>query len=481
MAARKKAAKEEPPPEEPLAEEQEENGEDENAEKEDERPKRTLLHLPRGPGRPVVGQVLSFLSEPHLKEDLRQTFSSFGSEGVEVNHRDTHMEFRKTLQQDLQYLDMQTTKRKAEAKRRRETERYLESARLGHQKFLENARLGKQRPPWTYTDAPGFMEPPIYEQGEALTCNRNEFMCGIYSVQHPDYKPPHAECDSQPNVYGTWTPFQTNIRNEMLYEFRDKEWQGTKMSPADKMFKERLDRSIERATQLTKQDALDRTSGVHKKEMMMKTAPEFSCLKKTKAAWHTQQVSTHTYFEEPKHAYTFKARCPNGHEMENLGKAKASGWTCGGIKNHGGCRSGITGQNGPAGIYQYGCKKCNYYLCKNCYDQPGDCYDTSINMYIEQPDRAMSYKKNMITANGSKSFWKPPTKGVLGTTRRLQTAQELLHRNMRGCTGLKPTPSPTRRTMLLKGTGSLSFTHFKDALQEPTFPCFSPCDRSGPP
>mmetsp|Transcript_123469 Transcript_123469/g.195794 ORF Transcript_123469/g.195794 Transcript_123469/m.195794 type:complete len:413 (+) Transcript_123469:82-1320(+) len=412
MATRKKATKEEPPPEEPVAETQDEHAEDENAEKEDERPKRTLLHLPRGPGRPVVGQVLSMLSEPHLKQDLRQTFSSYGSEGLEVSHRSNHAEFRQSLQQELQYLDMQTKKRKAEAKRRRETEKYAESARQGHQKFLENSRLGKQRPPWTYTDAPGFMEPPIYEQGEALTCNRNENMCGIYNVQHPDYKPPHAEFD----VYGGWTPFQTNKRNEMLYEFKDKEWQGTRMSPAEKMFKERLDRSIDRATQLTKQDALDRTSGSHKKDKMMRTADDFSCLKRKAPAWVAQNVSTHTYFEQP-----------------NLDPFK------------------------------------------------GDVYDPSLAMYIEQTDRAMSFKKNIVAPNNSKSFWRPPSQGVSGTCRRLQTAQELRYRNLRGCHGLKPTPSPTKPAMLLKGTGSLSFSHFKDALLEPTFERFSPSDRSGPP
>jgi hypothetical protein len=355
------------------------------------------------------------VSEAHLKEDLRQTFSSFGTDGQEVFQKTSHADFRGSLQQELQYLDMQSKKRRAEAKRRRETERFKADSRRGHEKFMEGQRLGKQRPPWTYTDAPGFLQQPLIEQCEALTCNTNALMCWIYEVQHPDFKPPHHEKD----VYGGWTPFMTNIRNEQLYEFKDKEWQGGKMSPAEKMYKERLDRSVELATQLTKQDALERTSGSKKKEILERTVDAFSCLKKTQAAWKTQQVSTHTYFEPPKYATT--------------------------------------------------------------QEHPGDCYDETIQQYINQPDRATSFKKNMVTASNSKSFWKPPTRGVTGTNRRLTASQELLNRNLRGCTGLKPTPSPTNRTMLLKGTGALSFTHFKDALVEPATKYFSPLDRSGPP
>jgi len=93
----------------------------------------------------------------------------------------------------------------------------------------------------------------------------------------------------------------------------------------------------------------------------------------------------------------------------------------------------------------------------------------------------MNYQKQIIVGNEQKkSFWRCPTNYVTGTNRRQVRAQELLFQNTRGATGLQP-PSPNlKRKILLKGTGFLSFTHFKDALLQP-LQSFSPGDRSEPP
>merc|ERR1719387_3452277 len=108
-----------------------------------------------------------------------------------------------------------------------------------------------------------YFENPLPIDGtESLTCSRNQIMCGIYNVQHPDYNPPHSES----NVHGGWNYHTTNARNEALYEFKDKSYQQTPMSPGELMFKERLDRSIEAMTQNEKQDALNRTNGIYKKQ-----------------------------------------------------------------------------------------------------------------------------------------------------------------------------------------------------------------------
>merc|ERR1719386_662278 len=102
-------------------------------------------------------------------------------------------------------------------------------------------------------------------------------------------------------------------------------------------------------TALIKQDALDKTNGAKKKELLVQNAGEHSCLRRDKPAWTTQAVTNHTYFEPPHNEYTFKPRDPRGHELKLLGPAEVAGWTCGGCKNVGGCKSGFTRGNGPTG------------------------------------------------------------------------------------------------------------------------------------
>jgi hypothetical protein len=379
----KKKAAAPPPVENPPVDEPEEQEEEPPP---PERVKSTLLDLPRGPGRPVVGQVVSSLSESHLRKDLRRTFSD-----SELHPAKAHEKFRQTLQSELKGLVKQTKKRNEEEILRLQTEKFKEDSRLAHLNFLASTRLGTQKLPWTYCDPAGFFEPPLYEQEESKQCDRNQALCGIYNVQHPDFKPPHSEFD----VYGGWTPHMTNIRNETLYEFKDKEWHGTPMSPNEKMIKERLERNILTMTALTKQDALDRTNGAKKKDLMLTRAPKYSSLKREQNPWVAQRVATHTYFETPK------------------------------------------------------------------LSQPLDPYDDALEPYIVQPDRAMSFKKNIIASDpitNPKSFWSCPSGGLTGTNVRQVRSQELLHRNQRGCTDLKPGCGRGNRTMLLKGTGSMSFT-----------------------
>lgn len=243
----------------------------------------------------------------------------------------------------------------------------------------------------------------------------------------------------------------------------------------------RVDRTIEKATVLTQKDSLERTDGFIRKELLVTNAEEHSCLRREKPAWSVAAAPQH--FEPLKHG--LKAQCPRGHELELLGKAETDGWRCNGINDCGTCKSGITGDNGPIGMIKYGCKKCKYDLCKKCYDsyaQPADPY--GLAEYIIQPERAMRFKKNVLASAANslaKSFWRPPKKGLTGTNQRYVQAQELLHRNTRGCLGMKPTAPQTKRPVLFKGRGSGCFTCFKEALQEPTFARVSPADRSGPP
>jgi len=274
--------------------------------------------------------------------------------------------------------------------------------------------MEKQKPAWTYSDGPDFFErPQVYEQGESKICDRNQMLTGIFDVSHPDYKPPHFEM----NVYGGWAPHKKNIRNEELYEFKDKAWQGTPMSPGEHKFKERLQRSIERATAQSHQDALDKTSGWVKKQKLHETIGDHSCLKRTKRPWADQAVTTHTFFQ------TYPAYKPGDNK-----------------------------------------------------------YETGLGPHITEADRGLSYTRNVIAGKDhQKSFWSPPKEPMSGTNRRKVTAQTLLFANTRGATALCP-PSPTvKRKVLLKGTGSLSFTHFKDALVEPPYERFAPTGIGEPP
>merc|ERR1719262_1029691 len=117
----------------------------------------------------------------------------------------------------------------------------------------------------------------------------------------------------------------------------------------------------------------------------------------------------------------------------------------------------------------------------NAY-KPGDhMYETGLAPYIVEPERRLNNQQQIIVGDEQKkSFWKYPGSQLSGTNRRQVKAQELLFTNTRGAGGLRP-PSPNlKRKILLKGTGSLSFTHFKDALIQP-MERFSPGDRSEAP
>jgi hypothetical protein len=274
--------------------------------------------------------------------------------------------------------------------------------------------MEKQKPAWTYTDGPeAFERPLLYEHGPSKICDRNQMLTGIFDVPHPDFRPPHFEC----NTHGGWNYFKTNLRGEENYEFKDKEWQKTPMSPEEVRFKAKLDKSIERMTAESAKDALNNTSGWVKKQNIYSTARDHSCHKRVLKPWTDQAVSTHTFFS------TYPPYKPGDHF-----------------------------------------------------------FHTGVAPFITETDRANSHKRNIINGKDQqKSFWKGPPDNMSGSNRRQVIAQELLFANTRGATGLAPHPPTVKKKVLLRGTGSLSFTSFKDALVEPPFERFSPTDISEPP
>jgi hypothetical protein len=319
----------------------------------------------------------------------------------------------------LSGLAAQTKKRENAAELQVSSEKAKVIMQREHQAFLESTRSGHEKIPFANTDKcvlDFFEKKQLYEKGGSGTCSVNKQLTGIYDVTDPNFKPPHSEA----NIYGGWTYFKTNARNEQLYEFRDKPWQRTPLhrySPKELQYKDKLERSIERITRETKHDALCATTGSIRKQNLNETLGDHSCLKRSKPPWTTQAVTTHEIFA-------------------------------------------------PIAAYK-----------------PGDReYESGMEKYVEHPDRAVSHTTGVIVGDEhKKNFWKSPSSPLSGSNFRQVKAQELLHANTRGCIGLKPSPPTMKRKVLLKGTGSLSFSHFKDALVQPTFVAMSPADRSGPP
>lgn len=413
MAPKGKASVVEVPVEDP-AEEEEPPAEEEPVAKKPyvpvHPPKNPHFYPARGPLKPHMQQVLS---EP----DLRREYLGLphGQSQVHADPAKGHADYRKGLTKLLTGLERQTAKRKHLARKEEESAKYREETRQAHQLFLASNRMEKQKPAWTYTDGPtNFEQPELYEHGPSQTCSRNQMLTGMFDVPHPDFRPPHFEC----NVHGGWNYFDTNLRGETLYEFKDKAWQKTPMSPQELKFQDRLDKSIERMTAQSAQDALNNTQGFVKKQRVFDAAGEHSCLKRGKQPWAEKRQTHHTFFQ-------------------------------------------------------------TYPPYK-----PGDFpYETGIGPFITETDRAFSYKRQIIIGkdNQRKSFWQCPKGQMSGSNRRQVRAQELLFANTRGATELRP-PSPTvKRHVLLRGTGSLSFSCFKDALVQPPYERFSPGDCSEPP
>jgi len=362
---------------------------------------------PQGPGRPQFRRTWGgTASAPDLATRISDEY--VGQQGPDQKkiHAE-HSDYKKGLGGLLRVLDRQSRKKKAEDKRLLQTEKAKVEMHRAHKLHLEGARMEKQKPAWTYTDGPGFFETPqMYEQGESKTCSVNKLLTGIYDVTHPHFKPPHAE-------YGGFNYVDLKLSSDGMALFGDKSHQGMKMTPQERKTKEKLDRSLVMMRELTQTDALNKTTGSVKKQRLMETVGEHSCLKRGIAPWTDQAVAT---------ARTF-------------------------------------GEYDPL--------------------KPGDhFYETALDRFITEPERAMNQQRQIIAGNEQKkSFWNCPKHTMSGTNRRRVLAQELLFRNTRGAAGLRP-PSPSmKRKVLLKGTVSLSFTHFKDALLQP-MERFSPADLS---
>jgi len=62
-----------------------------------------------------------------------------------------------------------------------------------------------------------------------------------------------------------------------------------------------------------------------------------------------------------------------------------NGWVCDGMKQPGGCHSGITNFHQTKGILRYRCKDCDYDLCQLCYDANGKKANLAIGIAMSHP------------------------------------------------------------------------------------------------
>jgi len=136
-----------------------------------------------------------------------------------------------------------------------------------------------------------------------------------------------------------------------------------RMGPTERKYADKLAATLEQQNALAKRDAQLMTSGAFKKYIIDNSANEFSSLKRQKQPWNDQLVSTHVHFSSPE----------------------------------------------P-------------YL-------PGEQqYETSMPEFIERAERGQSYARDIVAGDGERvSHWRPrATGGPVGTTRRLDKANELL-------------------------------------------------------
>lgn len=152
--------------------------------------------------------------------------------------------------------------------------------------------MGREKTAWTYCDHAGYFQQPMpLDLTESMVTVKNDLLMGIYDV--PEFKPPHHEY----NVKGGWNFHTRNEKEETLGEF------GTmprhRMAPKERMYAERLERTLQKAKQQEARDAFMHTNGFVKKQLLEHFSPEWSCMKRNQKPWVDQTLATHTYFETP--------------------------------------------------------------------------------------------------------------------------------------------------------------------------------------
>lgn len=282
---------------------------------------------------------------------------------------ETLQQYRQSMTDLRQLLDAQSISRQKAQKKRIETELALIRMRAQVKRAEEAESLGTKKPAWTYCDPLDYFDkprPPV-DSSPSNTFKKNNLLQGMFL--NPEQKPPHSEF----NVKGGWNYHTSNLRNQVLAEFGNKE--PYQLDEKEKMYKERLERKLARAKRLEKQDALEKTFGVYKKKKLEENAEEFSVMRKDaahKAAWATQAVTTHEFFSSP-----------------------------------------------------------------DAYKPGEQIYESGLREHIEQPERALSFERNFIAGDGERqSFWEAPKGGVVtGTMVRACRAKALLC--PRGCPELR--------------------------------------------
>lgn len=224
---------------------------------------------------------MQVLSEPDLRRD-------FLGQHEAAPHKETIRPYRSGLADLMGTLDVQCAVRREEKRQLdiqlKAQERVRQEVR---QRALDEATSG-ERPAWTYTDAPGYFEPPKIDTSASFNHTKNRSVQGIYDC--PSWRAPHVET-------GGWEPATKNENAGLYGEFGPKP--KHQLSPTENKFAAKLDKTLAKTRSLEARDAFLGSSGSFKRQVIEATADEHSCLKKTKQAWNAQLVSTHEHFSNP--------------------------------------------------------------------------------------------------------------------------------------------------------------------------------------
>lgn len=201
--------------------------------------------------------------------------------------------FRAGLGDLMDHLDAQCAARRQDHRRALWAEKAKEAMRRQYQHSLD-AQRKPERPAWTYTDAPGYFQRPLIEDGPS---EKNAVSA------------PFRKCTSKPELRGGKAVVLDFVPPcADLAEFGSKP--RHRMGPTERKFADRLDRTLAKVSAVEKQDAINMTSGAFKRRVIEGSAGEFSSLRREKAPWTDQLAATHVYFSEP------ESYLPGDHKYE---------------------------------------------------------------------------------------------------------------------------------------------------------------------
>jgi len=277
-------------------------------------------------------------------------------------------------------LDARVAARETEKSKKLKQYAAAKSTKKAYHRMLKNNSMASEHKPWTYCDAPDFFERPSVDSSPSRMHVKNDLLTGIWNGLE-GMKTTHHEC----NVHGGWNYSQRDSCTGLHGTFKPKP--AHRMSVAEKKTAATLERRLKAAQAQVREDALQATSGIEKRQTILLNAEKFSANSGEAQPWKTQSVSTHTFF---------------GNERPLVSS----------------CKPGV-----------------DMYL------------DGDTKAQITQTSRAHDHSRNFVAGNGgATSKWNAPPAGALvGTRRRRDLVEALIDR--KGSRSVPAFPGKERRVL----------------------------------